>query len=59
MPGFAPTTSLVGLGEELGMNPRIGQPTRCGLCREPFVSGAVVLLNSVDDYLKGCYMWTT
>jgi hypothetical protein len=22
-------------------------------------SGAVALLNSVDDYMKGCYMWTT
>jgi hypothetical protein len=28
------------------------------LCREPFFSGAVALLNSVDDYMKGCYMWT-
>jgi hypothetical protein len=25
MLGFAPTASLVGLGEKLGMNPRIGQ----------------------------------
>jgi hypothetical protein len=24
------------------------------LCREPFFSGAVALLNSVDDYAKDC-----
>jgi hypothetical protein len=24
-----------------------------------FFSGVVTLLNSVDDYMKGCYMWTT
>jgi hypothetical protein len=29
------------------------------LYREPFFSGAVALLNSVDDYVKGWYMWTT
>jgi hypothetical protein len=28
------------------------------LCQEPFFSGAVALLNSVDDFAKGCYMWT-
>jgi hypothetical protein len=52
--GFASTASLVGLGEKLGMNPRIGQPLCCGLCREPFFSRAVTLFNSVDDYVKGC-----
>jgi hypothetical protein len=59
MLGFAPTTSLVGPGEKLGTAQRIGQPACSGLCREPFHSGAVALLNSIDDYAKGCYMWTT
>jgi hypothetical protein len=59
MHGFAPTASLVGLGEKLGTDPWIGQPTCRGLCQEPIFSGAVALLNSVDDYAKGCYMWTT
>jgi hypothetical protein len=54
---FASTSSLVGLGEKLGMDPQIGQPMCCGLCQELFFSRAVVLLNSVDDYTKGCYMW--
>jgi hypothetical protein len=53
--GFIPTTSLVDSGEKLGMDPRIDQPACCGLCREPFFSGAVVLLNSIDDYVKVCY----
>jgi hypothetical protein len=53
--GFAPTASMAGLGEKLGMDPRIGQPVCCGLCQELFLSGAVVLLNSVDAYVKGCY----
>jgi hypothetical protein len=57
--GFGPTASLDGLEEKLGTYPRIGQPTCWGLCREPFFSGAVTLLNSVDDCVKGCYMWTT
>jgi hypothetical protein len=47
--GFAPTTSLVGSVEKLGTDPWIGQPARCGLCREPFFLGAVGLLNSVND----------
>jgi hypothetical protein len=51
---FTPTASLVGSGEKLGMNLWIGQPSCCGLCREPFFSGAVALLNSVDDYAKDC-----
>jgi hypothetical protein len=57
--GFAPTVSMVVLGEKLGMNPRIGQPSCCGLDREPFFAVAVALLNSVDDYMKGCYAFTT
>jgi hypothetical protein len=56
--GFTPTASLVGSGEKLGMDPRIGQLSYCGLCREPFFSGAVDLLNSVDDNAKGCYALT-
>jgi hypothetical protein len=31
----------------------IGQPAYCGLCREPFLSGAVTLSNSVDGSWKG------
>jgi hypothetical protein len=56
---FAPTASLVGSGEKLGTDPQISQPTCCGLCREPSFSGAVALLNSVNDYVKGCFTWTT
>jgi hypothetical protein len=56
---FALIASLVGSREKLGTNPRIGQPTSWGLCRKPFFSGAVTLLNFVDDYLRHCYMWTT
>jgi hypothetical protein len=57
--GFTPTASMVVLGEKLGMNPRIDQLSCCGLGQEPFFSGAVALLNSVDDYVKGCYELTT
>jgi hypothetical protein len=53
------TDSLVVMGEKLGMDPWIGQPTCCGLCREPFFSGAVDLFKSVDNCAKDCYMWTT
>jgi hypothetical protein len=55
---FTPTASLVGLGEKLSMDSRIGQPACCGMCREPFFSGAMTVLNSVDDFTKSCYMWT-
>jgi hypothetical protein len=58
MLGFVLTVSLVGSGEKLGTDPQIGQPACCGLCREPFFSGVVTLLNFVDDYMKGRYMWT-
>jgi hypothetical protein len=58
MLGFAPTALLVGSAEKLGMNLRIGQSVCYGLCQEPFFSGAVALLNSVDDYTKGCYALT-
>jgi hypothetical protein len=56
---FAPTDSMVVLGEKLGTDSQIGQPVCCGLCREPFFSGAVALLNSVNDYTKGCYALIT
>jgi hypothetical protein len=53
--GFIPTASLVDSREKLGMDPQINQSACCRLCREPFFSGAVVLLNSIDDYMKVCY----
>jgi hypothetical protein len=56
--GFTPTASMAVSREKLGMDPRIGQPVGCGLCQGPFFSGAVVLLKSVDDYVKGCYALT-
>jgi hypothetical protein len=56
--GFAPTTSMTVLGEKLGMDPWIGHPACCGLYREPFFSGAVAQLNSVDVYTKNCYALT-
>jgi hypothetical protein len=34
--GFAPTASMVGLGEKLGTDPWIGQPSCCGFGQEPF-----------------------
>jgi hypothetical protein len=58
MLGFAPTASLVGSEEKLDTDLRIGQPTCCGLCQKPFFSKVVSLLNFVDDYVKGRYMWT-
>jgi hypothetical protein len=54
-----PHYSLAVVGEKLGTDPRIGRPSCCGLCREPFFSGAVDLFKFVDDGTKGCYMWTT
>jgi ribonuclease I len=57
--GFAPTASIAVPGEKLGTDSWIGQPACCGLSREPFFSELVALLNSVDDYLKGCYALTT
>jgi hypothetical protein len=29
------------------------------LCQEAFFSGAVALSIVVDDFMKGCYIWTT
>jgi hypothetical protein len=59
MIGFTPTASIAISGEKLGMDPQIGQPTCCELCREPFFLGGVALLNSVYDYMKGFYALTT
>jgi hypothetical protein len=53
-----PTTSMTIMGEKLGVDPWIGQPSRCGSGREPFFLGAVDLFNSVDNYAKGCYAQT-
>jgi hypothetical protein len=52
MLGFASTASLASSGEKLGTDPWIDQLARCELCREPFFSGAVGLLKSVDDSWK-------
>jgi hypothetical protein len=56
--GFAPAALMDVLGEKFSTDPQIGQPSCCGLGREPFFSGEVALLNSVDDYVKGCYALT-
>jgi hypothetical protein len=41
------------------MDPQTSQPACCGLGREPFFSGAVDLLKSVNDYVKDCYALIT
>jgi hypothetical protein len=46
---------MVILGEKLGTDPRIGQPSWYRLCQEPFFSGAVDLSITVDDFTKDCY----
>jgi hypothetical protein len=51
--GFTPTTSMVVLGEKLGMDLRIGQLACCELGQEPFFSIAVALFIAVDDFAKG------
>jgi hypothetical protein len=56
--GFTPIASMAGSGEKLGMDPWIGQPSCCRLCRESFFSRAVVLPIVVDDFVKGCYAFT-
>jgi hypothetical protein len=48
-----PTASLAFMGEKLGTDPWIGQPSCCGLGREPFFLGAVDLFKSIDNYVKG------
>jgi hypothetical protein len=54
--GFTSTASLIGSREKLDTDPRIDQPVCCGLCRDPFFSGAVALLNSVGDCVKSCHV---
>jgi hypothetical protein len=39
------------------MGPWIDQSLCCGSGQEPFFLGVVDLLNSVDDYAKGCYTY--
>jgi hypothetical protein len=53
-----PHCSLAVVGEKLDMDPRIRWSSCCGLCREPFFWGAGDLFKSVDDGMKGCFMWT-
>jgi hypothetical protein len=40
-----PTASLAVVGEKLGTNPWIGQPSCYGLCREPFFLGLWICSN--------------
>jgi hypothetical protein len=56
--GLFPPASLVGSGEKLVTDPWIGQPACCGLCQEPFFSGAVESIQIYRRLTKGCYMWT-
>jgi hypothetical protein len=51
-----PPASLAGSGEKLGTDPRIGQPTCRGLCREPFFSGAVESIQICRCLTKGCHV---
>jgi hypothetical protein len=53
------TASLVGLGEKLGTDQRIGRSACWGLCREPFVSGAVGSVQICWRLAKRCYALTT
>jgi hypothetical protein len=57
--GFTLTASMASSGEKLSMDSWTSQPLCCRMCREPFFSGAVALSIAVDDFVKGCYMWTT
>jgi hypothetical protein len=51
-----PPTSLAGSREKLDMDPRIGQPACCGLCREPFFSRAVGSIEICQHLVKGCHV---
>jgi hypothetical protein len=51
-----PPASLAGSGEKLGADPWIGQPACCGLCREPFFSGAVGSVEICRRLVKGCHV---
>jgi hypothetical protein len=60
------TASLVGSGEKLGTDPRVGQPACCGLCREPFLGSSGIHPNlSVShkrllyvDHVRYAWYWT-
>jgi hypothetical protein len=54
-----PTASLAVVEEKLGRDPWIRRSSNCGLCREPFFSGAVDLYKFVDDFTKDCYALIT
>jgi hypothetical protein len=56
--GFTPIASMAVLGEKLGMNSWINQPSCYGLGREPFFLGAMSLSIAVDDFTKGYYALT-
>jgi hypothetical protein len=47
---------MAALGEKLSTDPWIGQSACCGLCPEPFFSGAVALSINIDDFVKGCHI---
>jgi hypothetical protein len=54
-----PPASLVGSGEKLGMDPRIGQPVCYGFCWEPFFSETVGSVQICLRLVKDCHMWNT
>jgi hypothetical protein len=56
MLSFAPTTSMAERGEKSDGDLWINQSMCWGSRREPSFSGAVTLLNSVDDYAKCCHV---
>jgi hypothetical protein len=56
---FTHTALMTGSGDKLGTDLRISQSSCCELCWEPFFSGVVTLSIAVDDFMKGCYTWTT
>jgi hypothetical protein len=47
---------MAALGEKLGTDSRIGQPTCYVLYREPFFSRVVALSIVVDDFIKGYHI---
>jgi hypothetical protein len=51
-----PPSSLAGSGEKLGTDPWIGRPACCGLCQEPFFSGAVGSVQICQRLAKGCHV---
>jgi hypothetical protein len=51
-----PPASLAGSGEKLGLDLSIGQSACCGLCREPFFSGAVRSIQICRRLVKGCHI---